>query len=78
MPGLNGNGRWWIALLVPTVLAVGGYGALRQKVASHDADLERKANRETVDAQTRAVLDQLSGIRSDIQELRRDIQARRP
>lgn len=64
-------GRLLVALIPLAILGLLAMAALRSDVRHVETDLETKANRETVEAQNRAVLQGLEDIRSDIRELRR-------
>lgn len=51
-----------LPLLVPIAVAIAGYGALRAKVSSLQADVDRKADQSTVDIQYASILRELQSI----------------
>lgn len=70
----NGKGFWGRLLIVLLPMALAGLVAmasLRSDVQHVQQDLQTKANRETVEAQNRAVLQGLEDLRADIRDLRR-------
>jgi hypothetical protein len=61
----NGNGLWpkvTLAFLVPVIAAVWALGGVRNDVARHGQEIEKKASRETVTAQYDAILQRLDAI----------------
>lgn len=71
----NGNGRaiWTrvgIALIPTAIAGLLAVASVKSDVRHLEEDLQTKANRETVEAQNRAVLQGLEDIRSDIRDLR--------
>jgi len=70
----NGRSFWSRLVLAILPLAVLGFVAviaLRSDVHHIEEELSTKANRETVEAQNRAILQTLEDIRADIRDLRR-------
>lgn len=54
----------------PTIIAVLGYGALRQQVKQHDKELEKKASSERVDTLHESLDEVKRDVRLTTQEIR--------
>lgn len=73
----NGNGNGWrqlvVSLLVWLMIAGAGFGYIRAQVDNLEGEISHKANKETVDAQWRALQEQLYQINAQLGELRADL-----
>jgi hypothetical protein len=72
----NGKGIWARLLIALIPLGLAGLiamASLRSDMRHVEETLQTKANRETVEAQNRAVLQTLEDIRADLRELRRAV-----
>ena len=65
MSAANGNGTWKrfvLQLVIPTAVALMGYGALKADVRNLREQVDTKASRETIEAQYQSIMQRLDRI----------------